>query len=168
LAFQIGSEVSTSELAKQLLVDVKTVSYYLDLLQKAFVIFPLSGFSRNLRNEINKMNKYYFFDIGIRNALISNFNKIGNRNDVGQLWENFLLVERMKRNEYLQFNTNSYFWRTYEQQEIDLVEENGGKLFGYEFKFQRKNTVPPKRWSETYKESEFQEINKENYLEFVL
>jgi hypothetical protein len=168
LAFQIGSEVSTTELATQLAVDAKTVVNYLDLLQKSFVILPLYGFSRNLRREIKKMNKYYFFDIGIRNALISNFNKLEDRNDVGQLWENFLIIERMKRNEYKSFSTNYYFWRTYEQQEIDLIEENSGKLFGYEFKWQKKDTKAPKQWIEVYADSFFKEINTENYFDFVL
>jgi len=168
LAFQIGSEVSTTELASQLSVDVKTVSYYLDLLQKSFVLFPLYGFSRNLRNEINKMNKYYFYDVGIRNALISNFNKLGDRDDIGQLWENFILIERMKHNEYKKMNMNYYFWRTYEQQEIDLIEEGGGKLFGYEFKWQKNNSKSPKLWLKTYNNASYQEINKENYFEFVL
>jgi uncharacterized protein len=140
----------------------------LDLLQKSFVIFPLSGFSRNLRKEITKMSKYYFYDTGIRNALISSFNKLEDRNDVGQLWENFIMMERIKRNSYQKFNTNYYFWRTYNQQEIDLIEENGGKLFGFEFKWQEKSTKPPKLWLETYDNAEYKEINKNNYLGFVL
>ncbi len=168
LAFQIGSEVSTTELANQLSIDVKTVGYYLDLLQKSFVLFPLYGFSRNLRNEINKMNKYYFYDVGIRNALISNFNKLDDRNDVGQLWENFILTERIKSNEYSKRNVNYYFWRTYEQQEIDLIEEGGGKLSGYEFKWQENNSKPPRLWLETYKDASYEEINKENYFDFIL
>jgi len=168
LAFQIGSEVSTTELASQLMIDTKTVSYYLDLLQKSFVLFPLYGFSRNLRSEISKMNKYYFFDTGIRNALVSNFNKLEDRDDVGQLWENFLFIERVKRNEYKNFDTNYYFWRTYEQQEIDLVEENSGKLFGYEFKWQVKNSKAPQLWVDTYKNASYKEINQKNYLNFVL
>ena len=114
------------------------------------------------------MNKFYFFDTGIRNALISNFNKIEDRNDVGQLWENFLMIERIKRNEYKHFSTNSYFWRTYEQQEIDLVEENSGQLFGYEFKWKSQSSQPPKLWVRNYKNSVFEEINSENYLKFVL
>lgn len=168
LAFQIGSEVSTTELASQLSVDVKTVSYYLDLLQKSFVLFPLYGFSRNLRNEINKMNKYYFYDVGIRNALISNFNKLENRNDIGQLWENFILIERIKNNEYKKISTNYYFWRTYDQKEIDLIEENSGKLFGFEMKWTNKKTKSPKLWLETYENAEYKEINRDNYFDFVI
>lgn len=168
LAFQIGSEVSTTELASQLSIDVKTVGYYLDLLQKSFVLFPLYGFSRNLRNEINKMNKYYFYDVGIRNALISNFNKLENRNDIGQLWENFVLIERIKHNEYKKISTNYYFWRTYDQKEIDLIEENSGKLFGFEMKWTNKKTKSPKLWLETYENAEYKEINRDNYLDFVI
>jgi len=168
LAFQVGSEVSTTELASQLSIDVKTVSYYLDLLQKSFVIFPLYGFSRNLRSEISKMNKYYFYDVGIRNAIVSNFNKLDSRDDVGQLWENFVLTERIKFNEYSKIGVNYYFWRTYEQQEIDLIEDGGGKLSGYEFKWQKSNSKSPKLWTETYLKADYKEVNKENYFEFVL
>ncbi len=167
VALQVGSEVSTVEIAASVGIDYKTVMKYLDLLEKSFVIFSLTGFSRNLRKEINKMSKYYFFDTGIRNALISNFNKIEDRNDVGQLWENFLMVERLKRNEYTSFSTNQYFWRTYDQKEIDLVEENGGKLYGFEFKWMDKKTKPPKLWLETYDNAEYKEINRDNYLDFL-
>ncbi|MBD3280515.1 AAA family ATPase [Candidatus Dojkabacteria bacterium] len=168
LAFQVGSEVSANELGRQLNIDTKTVLYYLDLLEKSFVIFSLNGFSRNLRKEVSKMSKYYFFDNGVRNSVISSFNKLEDRNDVGQLWENFLMIERMKRNSYSNFSTNYYFWRTYEQQEIDLIEENSGKLFGYEFKWQTKNSKPPKIWLDTYKNASYSEINKDNYFDFIL
>lgn len=168
LAFQIGSEVSTTELATQLSVDAKTIISYLDLLEKSFVIFSLYGFSRNLRSEINKMNKYYFYDIGIRNALVSNFNNLDTRNDIGQLWENFILAERIKINEYRKISNNYYFWRTYKQEEIDLVEDGGGKLSGYEFKWKKHNSKSPKLWTETYPDATFKEINKENYLDFIL
>jgi len=168
LAFQVGSEVSVNELARQLEIDTKTVLYYLDLLEKSFVLFSLSGFSRNLRKEVTKMSKYYFFDNGVRNALISSFNKMEDRNDVGQLWENFLMIERMKRNSYKKFNTNYYFWRTYEKDEIDLVEENSGKLFGFEFKWKGKKSKPPKLWLETYENAQYKEINSSNYFKFVI
>jgi len=168
LAFQVGSEVSANELAKQLSIDTKTVLSYLDLLEKSFVIFSLSGFSRNLRKEVTKMSKYYFYDNGIRNAVISSFNKLADRNDIGQLWENFLMIERMKRNSYTRFNTNSYFWRTYEQQEIDLIEENSGKLFGFEFKWKEEKVKPPKLWLETYETATFNVINRDNYLDFII
>lgn len=167
LAFQVGSEVSANELSRQLGVDTKTILYYLDLLEKSFVIFSLSGFSRNLRKEVTKMSKYYFYDNGIRNAVISSFNKLPDRNDLGQLWENFLMIERMKHNSYTKFNSNYYFWRTYEQQEIDLIEENSGKLFGYEFKWKDEKVKSPKLWLETYQEASFELINKNNYLDFI-
>jgi hypothetical protein len=167
LAFQVGSEVSTVELGRNLGIDNKTVKRYLDLLEKSFVIFSLSGFSRNLRKEINKMEKYYFYDNGIRNSLIKNFNDLDTRNDVGQLWENFLMVERMKNNSYSKLSVNYYFWRTYDQKEIDLIEERGGKLYGYEFKWNRKDIKAPKEWIEEYDSSEFEVIDRENFLEFV-
>lgn len=167
LAFQIGSEVSTVEIAKNVSLDSKTVANYLDLLEKSFIIFSLGGFSRNLRKEVSKMSKYYFFDIGIRNALISNFNNLEDRNDVGQLWENFLMIERRKRNSYTSFNTNSYFWRTYDRKEIDLIEENGGELNGFEFKWKNVKKKVPTLWLDTYSEATYTEINKDNYLDFV-
>ncbi len=168
LAFQVGSEVSVTELASQLDIDKKTVWHYLDLLEKSFVVFSLSGFSRNLRKEVTKMSKYYFFDNGVRNALVSSFNKLEDRNDVGLLWENFLMIERRKRNTYKQFFTNYYFWRTYDQEEIDLVEENSGKLFGYEFKWKEKKSKPPKLWLETYENAEYEEVNRGNFRKFVI
>lgn len=168
LALQVGSEVSTVEIATNVGIDNKTVMKHLDLLEKSFVIFSLSGFSRNLRKEVSKMPKYYFYDTGVRNALISNFNKLEDRNDVGQLWENFLVIERMKRNSYLSHGTNYYFWRTYDQKEVDLVEENSGKLSGFEFKWKNKKTKSPKLWLATYDNASYKEINTENYLEFLV
>jgi len=168
LAFQVGSEVSTVEIAGKVGVDYKTVMKYLDLFEKSFVIFSLSGFSRNLRKEINKMSKYYFYDVGVRNALISNFNRLNDRDDVGRLWENFLIIERLKKNSYTNLSTNYYFWRTYDQKEIDLIEENSGKLFGFEMKWFDKKSKAPKLWLETYKNAEYKEINRENYLDFVM
>ena len=167
LAFQIGSEVSLSEIAKSIGIDGKTVGRYIDILEKSFVIFSLSGFSRNLRKEIVKKNKYYFYDNGIRNALISNLNPLDIRNDKGQLWENFLFNERKRRNTYNTILHNSFFWRTWDQKEIDLVEERDGKLFGYEFKFGNKSPKAPDLWTETYPEAEFEVINKNNYLDFI-
>lgn len=169
LAFQVGSEVSISELAVQVNVDVKTVKRYLDLLEKAFVLYRLNGFSRNLRQEITNKSKYYFFDNGIRNAIIAQFNPLGERNDTGALWENFLMLERAKYRTYLPLHANAYFWRTYEQQEIDLIEEHSGRLYGYEFKWSSKKVRrPPSLWQKTYPESEFQVVNPENFLEYVL
>lgn len=168
LAFQTGSEVSLSEIAKNLGIDGKTVGRYIDILEKSFVIFRLTGFSRNLRKEIVKKNKYYFYDTGIRNALIANFNPLDIRNDAGELWENFVLIERFKRNTYKNEILNSYFWRTWNQQEIDLVEEKGGWLSGYEFKYGKKTPKAPDLWTETYSNASFEVINRENYFDFIL
>lgn len=167
LAFQVGSEVSTSELGSNLGLDHKTIVRYLELLEKSFVIFRLNGFARNLRKEVTKMGKYYFYDLGIRNSLISNFNELDARDDIGQLWENFLMIERMKRNSYKKISANYYFWRTYDQKEIDLIEERGGKLYGYEFKWKKDKTKPPKDWLETYKNATYEVISRENYFDFV-
>lgn len=135
LAFQVGSEVAITELATQIGVDVKTVKRYLDLLEKAFVVYRLNGFSRNLRQEVSNKSKYYFLDNGIRNALIAQFNSLDQRNDHGSLWKNFIMGERIKYRTYRSLHANIYFWRTYQQQEIDLIEEHSGKLHGYEFKW---------------------------------
>jgi uncharacterized protein len=167
LAFQIGNEVSLSELAQKLGIDSKTVFRYLDLLEKSFIIYNLRGFSRNLRKEITKKSKYYFYDNGIRNAIISNFNPLDVRNDVGALWENFLIMERLKKRAYQHIFANDYFWRTWDQKEIDLVEERDGKLFGYEFKWNHQIITPPKDWLSNYPEASFEVINMDNYLEFV-
>ncbi|OGT65042.1 MAG: hypothetical protein A3J38_09840 [Gammaproteobacteria bacterium RIFCSPHIGHO2_12_FULL_45_9] len=167
LALQIGSEVSLSELAQQLMLDAKTVKRYLDILEKAFVIYPLHGFSRNLRKEMTKKSKYYFYDVGIRNALIANFNALSLRNDVGALWENFIFMERVKRNAYLKIPVNYYFWRTWNQKEIDLIEERGGALYGYEFKWAPQSVRPIKEWIETYENAYFDVVHRDNYLNFV-
>jgi predicted AAA+ superfamily ATPase len=168
LAFQVGSEVSYNELAAQLAVDVKTVGRYLDLLEKSFVLIRLNGLSRNLRQEVTSKSKYYFYDNGIRNALIAQFNGLDQRNDVGQLWENFVFVERMKYRTFTPVYANTYFWRTYSQQEIDLVEERDGRLFAYEAKWSpRKTTSPPRLWSESYPEAAYQLITPDNYLKFI-
>lgn len=167
LAFQIGQEVSLSELATQIKLDIKTVDRYLDILEKAFVIKRVGGFSRNLRKEIVSKNKYYFLDNGVRNAVISQFNNLENRNDVGMLWENFIFSERLKKRSYKNIRGTSYFWRTYDQKEIDLVEEREGKLFGYEIKWEVKKIKPPKDWLETYQNASYEVISKENYLQFI-
>ena len=166
LAFQVGSEVSLSELAQNIGLDYKTVARYLDLLEKTFVIFTLRGFSRNLRNEMTKKAKYYFFDTGIRNALIANFNPPALRNDIGQLWENFLLLERIKWQSYQAVPANFYFWRTWEGQEIDLIEEREGRLLAYEFKWTGK-VRQPRKHREAYPEAEFEVVNRDNYQRFV-
>jgi hypothetical protein len=156
-------------LATQLGVDVKTIKRYLDLLEKSFVIYRLSGFSRNLRQEVSNKSKYYFVDNGIRNALIAQFNGLDLRNDQGLLWENFMLMERLKYRTYQRLYANIYFWRTYQQQEIDLIEEWGGILHGYEFKWSaEKKFRPPALWGETYKNAEYLVIHPDNYLDFIL
>lgn len=168
LAFQIGSEVSLNELATQLGADVKTIQRYLDLLEKAFVIVRLGAFSRNLRQEVTSKSKYYFIDNGIRNAVIAQFNGLDQRNDIGALWENFMFLERLKYRTYHSIYANMYFWRTYERQEIDLVEEYGGRLHGYEFKWSETRGVPvPKQWTNTYPEATFTLINPGNYPGFI-
>jgi len=168
LAFQVGSEVSLNELAGHLSIDAKTVQRYLDLLEKAFVISRQGGFSRNLRGEVTSKAKYYFYDTGIRNAILAQFNRLDQRNDVGQLWENFFVVERTKHRAYAAIPANSYFWRTYDQQEIDLVEERDGRLYGYECKWStRKAISPPKSWLSAYPGAEFNGITPDNYLAFL-
>ena len=166
LAFQIGSEVSLSELAQKVGLDYKTVARYLDLLEKNFVIFTLRGYSRNLRNEMTKKAKYFFFDNGIRNALIANFNPLELRDDIGGLWENFMLLERIKRQAYRAVPVNFYFWRTWEGREIDLIEEREGGLFAYEFKWTGKGREPGK-FRDAYPNAEFEVVNRDNYLSFV-
>ena len=169
LAFQVGNLVSLNELATSLSIDVKTIQHYLDLLEKAFVIVRLGGFSRNLRKEITQKRKYYFFDNGLRNAIIAQFNRLDQRNDTGQLWENFIMIERLKWLAYSSMYANFYFWRTYDQQEIDLVEEREGKLYGYEFKWSgNKPVAAPKSWHSTYPNAEYEVITPENYQDFIL
>lgn len=168
LAFQVGSEVSLTELGTQIRADVKTVQRYLDLLEKAFVIVRLGGFSRNLRNEVTNKYKYYFLDNGIRNALVAQFNRLDQRNDIGALWENFIFIERLKYRKYYFIYANIYFWRTYEGQEIDLVEEREGNLHGYEFKWSTlKSVQPPKNWTSAYPKSQFTVIKPDKYQNFI-
>ena len=167
LAFQVGSEVSLNELSTQLSLNVRTTERYLDLLEKSFVIISLGSFRRNLRNEILGKRKYYFLDNGVRNGIISQFNGLENRDDAGALWENFIFTEMIKSASYKERYANRYFWRTYDQKEIDFIEEREGKLFAYEFKWNDK-AKPPKEFLETYPNTEFKTINKENYLDFIL
>jgi len=167
LAFQIGKDVSLNELGTQSGMSKNTVERYLDLLEKVFVIYRRTAFSRNLRKEITKNQRYNFFDNGIRNALIRNFNPLTIRNDVGELWENYVITERMKKLEYLRQNANSYFWRTYDKKEIDLVEEKDGKLNGYEIKWKQQQMKPPGDWKTQYPEAGFEVIHRGNYLSFI-
>lgn len=168
LAFQIGQEVSLNELSNNLGIAKQSVERYLDLLEKSFIIKKVGGFSRNLRKEVIKTNRYYFWDNGIRNAVINNFNLPDQRNDKGMLWENFLFIERLKSKEYKRIYSNDYFWRTYDQQEIDLVEEREGQLFGYEFKYAPRKKKIPKAWKQAYPEAHFEVISKDNFLEFLI
>ncbi|MBC8336900.1 MAG: ATP-binding protein [Anaerolineales bacterium] len=169
LAFQIGQEVSHSELATSLALNRKTVERYLDLLEKVFVIFRVGGFSRNLRKEITKNTRYYFYDNGVRNSLIQNFNSLKLRNDMGLLWENFLMVERRKINQIAARSVNAYFWRTYDRKEIDYIEEYGGKLFGYEFKWGSGNIKQATRaeFLKAYPNAELMTINRDNFETFL-
>ena len=167
IAFQIGNDISFSELASKLNVNKKTVMRYLELLEKCYVIFSLHGFSRNLRNEYTKSPRYYFWDNGIRNVLISNFNSLNLRDDIGKLWENYCISERLKKNHYRQQMVNHYFWRTYDQKEIDLIEEAGGNLTGFEFKWTESKPKIPQHFLNAYDHSEFKVINRENYLDFI-
>ena len=167
LAFQIGKEASFSELGSQLGISKNTVEKYLDLLEKTFVVYRLGGFSRNLRKEITKNARYYFYDVGIRNALINNFNQLDMRDDVGMLWENYIITERIKKQEYTGISSNNYFWRTYDQKEIDFIEERAGYLYGYEIKWRRQKSKPPKDFLDNYKNAHFELISRENYLKFI-
>ncbi len=167
LAFQIGNEVSLSELAQKIGIDTKTVARYLDLFEKSFVLLNVRGYSGNLRDEITRKSKYYFYDNGIRNALIANFNELPLRDDIGALWENFIFMERLKKRSYENISANVYFWRTWQQQEVDIVEEREGKLFGYEAKYSAKNVRLPSQWKLNYPDASFEVITKENYVDFV-
>jgi len=169
LALQVGSEVSYNELANLLRIDRATIEQYIGLLEQAFVIFRLNPFSRNIRNEISSSRKIYFYDNGIRNALIGNFNPLSMRNDIGALWENFLISERIKANHYNESNARSYFWRTHAQQEIDYIEEFGGQIYAYEFKWNPKAKAKfPATFIETYQPLEKKVISNDNFNNFLL
>ncbi|MDA1060321.1 MAG: ATP-binding protein [bacterium] len=167
IAFQVGNEVSHSELASQLGINYKTVARYLDLMEQAFILYNLRGYSKNLRKEITKKSKYYFYDNGIRNSIISNFNGPELRSDIGQLWENFLISERLKKQEYHGIFANNYMWRTWDQKEIDFIEEREGKLFAYEFKWSERRSKIPQDFVNAYPEHEFMEVSKGNYFAFI-
>lgn len=168
LALQLGNEVSVTELGEHLALSKPIVEKYLDLLEKMFIIVNLRGFSRNLRKEIYKMSKYYFWDLGLRNALIRNFNTLNIRQDAGVLFENFCIIERFKALANARRFANFYFWRTYDQQEIDLIEEREGKLFGYEFKWSAAKTPhAPKDWLKSYPGADFSVITPKNCFNFI-
>lgn len=168
LAYQIGNEVSYTELANLLRINRGTVERYIHLLEQSFIVFRLHVFTKNKRRELSKLRKIYFYDVGIRNAVINNFNPIDKRNDVGTLWENFMVVERMKYREYNHIEANQYFWRTYDGSEVDLVEEREGKLHGYEFKWKpRKHPRVLAKWKE-YKESSYRIITPDKLTGFAI
>jgi predicted AAA+ superfamily ATPase len=172
LAWQTGSEVSHSELGQKLSLDKKTVGRYLDLLEKSFVIFQARGFSGNLRNEVTKKSKYYFYDTGIRNVLISSFNPLELRNDTGHLWENFLMAERVKTREYSGLApgiaNESRFWRTWDQKEIDLIEQREGTLYAFEFKWEGRRAAIPGDFIRAYPGAVCAVISRDNWAEFIL
>lgn len=168
ISFQIGKEISLSELANQLNIGSNTVSRYLDLLSKVFILYKLNGYSKNLRKEITKSSRWYFTDNGLLNGIINNFNPISKRNDIGELWENYLTMERIKFQNYKQLHINNYFWRTYDQQEIDWIEESDGKLSATEIKWnEKRKTKIPTAWLKAYPEASFNIINNKNYLEWI-
>lgn len=167
LAFQIGREVSLSELGGQLQMSKETVASYIDLLEQSFVVFRLSGFSRNLRKEISKQDKIYFWDLGVRNAAIDNLKPLTQRNDAGALWENFVLAERLKWLHYRQTLASLYFWRTYTGAEIDIVEERGGALYAYEYKWSRPSASAPASFLDAYPGASFEVINRNNFWDYV-
>jgi uncharacterized protein len=167
VAFQTGSEVSFQELGRQLEMSKNTVEKYLDLLEKVFIIRIVRGFSRNLRKEIVKSPCIYFWDNGIRNAILNNYAQLEFRNDIGALWENYLLSERAKKLAYTQEYKEIYFWRTYDQQEIDLIEVQNQQIEAYEIKWQKSQAKPPSAFTNTYPEASFTVINQDNYLEFI-
>jgi predicted AAA+ superfamily ATPase len=168
LAHQVGSEVSLNELGTILGLDKNTVARYLDLLGKSYIVFRLGGYTRNLRSEVTKTAKYYFYDVGVRNAVINNVNPLEIRDDVGKLWENFMIVERLKMRTYAKLYANQYFWRTWKQSEIDLIEERDGKLFGYEMKWKDSQIAPPAEWIEAYPtETEWQVVTPKTALSFL-
>ena len=171
LAWQVGSQVSYNELAQICSIDSKTVEHYITILEQAFIIFRLGTFSRNLRNELKNNRKIYFYDNGIRNAIIANFSAVENRNDAGALWENYLISERMKKNSYDGIMVNTAFWRTKEQQEIDYLEERDGMLYAYEFKWSEagaKKARFPLTFSRAYPDAKFSVITPQNVEDFLL
>lgn len=168
IAYQVGSEVSYNELGTQLGISKNTVERYLDLLSKVFIIYRLPAYSTNPRKEISKGSKWYFFDNGIRNAVINDFKLLTLRNDIGSLWENYLISERIKRNEYRRENVEYYFWRGYNQQEVDLIEFQNGTLSAFELKYStNKKFKIPSAFKEAYPEASFKQISRDNYLDWI-
>lgn len=169
LSYQVGNEVSINELANKLSIGRSTINRYLNLLEQNFIIFPLRSFAKNLRNEIRKKEKYYFYDLGIRNALIENFDAVETRGDIGALWENFLIVERFKHNTYTDPYKSVYFWRKVSGAEVDFVEVQGDHVDGYEFSLQEKNSTKSRSsWMGDYKGATWTSIHKNDYKEFII
>ena len=168
LAYQIGSEVSLDELGKQLGISKNTVARYLDLLSKVYVIYSRGGFSRNLRKEVVKSHRWYFTDNGIRNALINQFSPLALRQDTGQLWENYFISERQKRNAYHEEQVNSYYWRTYDQQEIDLIEEKNGQLSAFECKWKEQKVKTPVAFANAYPGAKYMVVHQGNYEDWIV
>jgi uncharacterized protein len=167
LAFQVGSEVSVNELSNALSINRETVERYIYFLEKSFVIYRLGGYSNNLRKEVSKQNKFYFYDLGVRNSAIENFNYTDQRVDLGNLWENFVINERMKYIQYNRIPASSYFWRTYTGAELDYIEYRDAKLYGYEIKLTKKVAKAPLSFMEAYPDAEYHFVNKDNLLDFI-
>ena len=167
IALQIGSTVSINKLSNALNLSAQTIENYINLLEQSFVIFRLRGFSRNLSKEISKMDKIYFYDVGVRNTILNNFSDLHLRNDTGNLWENFLIAERIKANSYDRLHKNIYFWRTYTGAEIDYIEENDGRINAFELKYSNKLSRVPKTWEEQYPQSTFSTVNLDNFFQFI-
>jgi len=168
LALQIGNEVSYNELASTIGIDKNTIMSYVSILEKAFIIFRLNPFSRNLRTELKKLRKIYFYDTGIRNALINNYNPLNLRTDIGAMWENFIISERQKLNNNHGIQINSYFWRTRQRQEIDYLEEKNNQLSAFEIKYKKEKFTAPKSFLISYPDATVKLINKNNYREFTI
>lgn len=168
LAWQVGSQVSTVELGNSLQLNRATIERYLDLLTKVFIIYPLTGYSSNLRKEVTKSKKWYFFDNGLRNALINNFSPLSQRNDIGQLWEQYVLSERIKNNSYKGYHPQYFFWRTYDGQEVDLIESYNGKLSAFECKWKNNRAKKPVAFDKAYPDALFTIVDQENYLEWII
>jgi uncharacterized protein len=168
VAYRTGTEISMEAMGKELQVSKNTIEKYLDLFTKVFILYSMSGFSRNRDNEISKMKKWYFMDNGIRNAIISDFSSLNMRTDIGQLWENYLNAERIKVLHYKEIDVDQFFWRTHSRQEIDRIEEMEQQLTAYEFKWGKKKPNIPTAFAQSYPNATFNTINQENYLRFVL
>jgi predicted AAA+ superfamily ATPase len=168
MAFRVGSEISVEGIGNELGISKNTVDKYLDLFEKVFIMYPVSGYTKNADNEITKKRKWYFWDNGVRNALINQFNPLSLRTDIGQLWENYLFIERTKKLANEDRTVFSHFWRTQTKQEIDRIEDENGQLRAYEFKWSQEKAKIPPQFAKNYPKAEFNVVNKANYLGFIL